>query len=301
VKTRVTVWNEFRHERRDEHVRAIYPEGLHRVIADAIGENEQFEVRTATLDEPEQGLPQEVLETTDVLVWWGHMAHQEVADELVERIACRVRDGMGIIVLHSGHYSKIFRRLMGTECRSKWWECGDKERIFTILPGHPIAAGLPEFFELREEETYCEHFNIPVPDELVFLSWFSGGAVLRSGCCYHYGAGKVFYFQPGHEEFPIYYDENIRRVLRNAAGWAAPAGRKPVYGKFDRLEGEARRRLESVSSAWAVLRPAYIFPAFSVVRESASPRSAIRIRSVWNRSEISWVLMKRIALRITVI
>ena len=239
MSIRVTVWNEFRHEQQEDHAsRKVYPNGLHMVIADALKEDPRFEVSTATLDEPEQGLPEEKLNNTDVLIWWGHCAHAEVKDELVERIAARVRDGMGIIVLHSGHYSKVFRRLMGTECRSKWWEEGDHERIFTVMPGHPIAAGLPEYFELPEEETYCEHFNIPTPDELVFISWFSGGAVLRSGGCYHYSAGKIFYFQPGHETFPIYYDPNIRQVLKNAAAWAAPSSPAMKYGKHDRIEAK---------------------------------------------------------------
>ena len=234
---RVTVWNENVHDQ-EAAIRAIYPSGLHGAIADALREDaeKRFSVRTATLDQPEQGLPDEILNDTDVLFWWGHVRHTDVSDALIERIARRVRDGMGLIVLHSGHYSKLFRRLMGTECRSKWWENGDHERIFTVMPGHPIAMGLPEFFELPIEETYCEHFNIPTPDELVFISWFSGGAVLRSGCCYHYGAGKIFYFQPGHEAYPTYQDKNIRHVLRNAAAWAAPMGSAPVYGQFTPME-----------------------------------------------------------------
>ena len=218
----VTVWNENVHEKSDPRVREIYPEGLHGAIASALREDGRFDVGTATLDMPAQGLPPEVLDGTDVLFWWGHAAHDKVEDALVERIAERVRDGMGIVVLHSGHYSKVFRRLMGTGCRSKWWECGDRERIFSVCPGHPITAGLPEYFELPCEETYCEFFNIPTPDELVFLSWFSGGAVLRSGCCFHYGAGKIFYFQPGHETYPTYYDANVQRVIKNAVRWAAP-------------------------------------------------------------------------------
>ena len=207
---RVTVWNENVHDQ-EAAIKAIYPNGLHGAIADALREDEEkrFTVRTATLDQPAQGLPDEILSDTDVLFWWGHVRHNDVSDELIERIARRVRDGMGLIVLHSGHYSKLFRRLMGTECRSKWWENGDHERIFTVMPGHPIAAGLPEF---------------------------SGGAVLRSGCCYHYGAGKIFYFQPGHEAYPTYQDKNIRHVLRNAAAWAAPMGSAPVYGQFTPME-----------------------------------------------------------------
>ena len=236
----VTVWNEYIHEREDEAVGKVYPQGIHAAVADGLRRDAEMIVATATLDEPEQGLPEEKLKQTDVLFWWGHKAHDKVDDALVERIAQRVQEGMGLVVLHSGHYSKIFRRLMGTECRSKWWEKDEKERIFKILPSHPIAAGLPEYFELEKEETYCEHFNIPVPDELVFLSWFSGGAVLRSGCCYHYGNGKIFYFQPGHETNPIYYDENIQKVLRNAARWATPVGDTAVtYGQRDPFEKDA--------------------------------------------------------------
>ena len=232
----VTIWNEHIQDR-EEPVLSVYPDGMNAAIKSALEEEENaFSVRCATLDQPHQGLPDEILNTTDVLIWWGHVGHDKVEDELIERIACRVKEGMGLIVLHSAHYSKLFRRLMGTECRSKWWEAGDHERIFTILPGHPIAQGLPEYFELPQEETYCEHFNVPTPDELVFMSWFSGGAVLRSGMCYHYGTGKIFYFQPGHETYPIYYDKNIRKVLRNAARWAAPTGCMPAYGKHTPLE-----------------------------------------------------------------
>lgn len=234
---RVTVWNEHIQDREDPQVLAVYPNGLNAAIAAAFSGDARFCVRTATMDQPAQGLPDELLSQTDVLFWWGHVGHAQVDDQLIERIACRVRDGMGLVILHSAHYSKLFRRLMGTECRSKWWEQGDRERLFTVLPGHPIAAGLPEYFELPHEETYCEHFNIPTPDELVFLSWFSGGAVLRSGCCYHYGAGRIFYFQPGHEAYPTYYDPNIRRVLVNAAAWAAPSGSSPVhYGQHEPME-----------------------------------------------------------------
>lgn len=233
-KIRVTVWNENIHEKSMAEVREIYPNGIHGCIAEALQEDKRFLVRTATLDEPHQGLPDSVLKKTDVLIWWGHAAHEQVTDELVERIAARVLlDGMGLIVLHSGHYSKIFRRLMGTGCRSRWRESGDLERIFVVEPGHPIACGLPAYFELPHEETYGERFDIPTPDNLVMLSWFSGGEVLRSGCCWHRGFGKVFYFQPGHEAFPTYYDKNVRQVLRNAVAWAAPVlnGPMPTYGQ----------------------------------------------------------------------
>lgn len=227
----VTVWNEFRHEKRDPQVAAIYPEGIHGVIASVLREA-GHQVRTATLDEPEHGLTVEVLEQTDVLTWWGHNAHREVSDQVVERIQSRVLEGMGLIVLHSGHASKIFKRLMGTTCALKWREIGERERIWVVEPGHPVASGLPEHFEIEHAEMYGERFDVPAPDALVFLSWFQGGEVFRSGCCYQRGAGKIFYFRPGHETYPIYYHPVVQQVLRNAVVWAAPTGGpKPEFGK----------------------------------------------------------------------
>lgn len=220
---RVTVWNEGRHEKQDPAIGKVYPEGIHGAIAKALREK-GLTVQTATLDEPEHGLTDEVLDNTDVLFWWGHMAHHLVSDEIVQRVHERVLKGMGLIVLHSGHFSKIFQKLMGTTCNLKWREIGEKERIWVVSPGHPIAAGLGEYFELEHEEMYGEHFDIPAPDELVFISWFAGGEVFRSGCCYHRGMGKVFYFRPGHESLPTYYQPEVQRVLYNAALWAAPSG-----------------------------------------------------------------------------
>ena len=179
-------------------------------------------VRTATLDEPEHGLTDEVLANTDVLLWWGHMAHGDVSDAVVDKVQERVLGGMGLIVLHSAHYSKIFKRLMGAHCSLIWREAGEKERVWTIAPGHPIAEGLGPYFEIPHTEMYGEYFDIPQPDELVFISWYPGGEVFRSGCAYHRGRGKVFYFSPGHETFPIYYQEEVRQVLANAVRWAAP-------------------------------------------------------------------------------
>lgn len=220
---RVTIWNEFRHEKKNEQVARIYPEGMHVSIANALGAK-GLDVQLAALDEPENGLPIEKLVDTDVLVWWGHMAHGEVKDEVVERVYERVLAGMGLIVLHSAHFSKIFRKLMGTTCNLKWREIGEKERLWVVNPAHPIAAGLGEYFELEHEEMYGELFDIPAPDELVFISWFAGGDVFRSGCCYHRGQGKVFYFRPGHETLPTYHDPNVLRVIYNAVLWAAPSG-----------------------------------------------------------------------------
>ncbi len=218
---RVTVWNEYRHELQDAKIGAVYPEGIHGAIAAALRQH-GFAVGTATLDEPEHGLTDEVLANTDVLVWWGHQAHGEVDDAIVARVKARVLGGMGLVVLHSGHFSKIFKALMGTTCDLKWREGGDKERLWVVAPGHPIADGIGEYIELEEEEMYGEHFDIPAPDTLVFVSWFTGGEVFRSGCCYSRGAGKIFYFRPGHETLPTYHNTEIQRVIANGVRWAAP-------------------------------------------------------------------------------
>ncbi|HET7325292.1 MAG TPA: ThuA domain-containing protein [Halococcus sp.] len=238
MSTRVIVWNEYRHEQENDTVREVYPEGIHAVIADTL-ENDGFDVETATLDEgPEHGLTEERLAETDVLTWWGHAAHEEVSDEVVERVQNHVLDGMGLLVLHSGHMSKIFRALMGTSCALKWREAAETERVWVTEPGHQIADGLPEYFEVPEAEMYGEHFDIPQPDTQVFTSWFEGGELFRSGCCYHRGEGKIFYFRPGHEVYPVYYQDEIQRVLSNAVEWAAPNDDGPdIYrGNHDPIE-----------------------------------------------------------------
>jgi trehalose utilization protein len=217
----ITIWNEFRHEKSKDAVKAVYPDGIHAAIAAAFAGCDDMRVRSATLDEPDHGLGGEVLEQTDVLFWWGHCAHDEVRDEIVRKVQQRVLEGMGLVVLHSGHYSKIFRALMGTNCSLKWREAGEKERLWNIAPGHPISAGIGECFELPNTEMYGERFDIPEPQQLIFISWFQGGEVFRSGCTWERGNGRIFYFRPGHETYPIYYDPHVRRVLVNAARWAA--------------------------------------------------------------------------------
>lgn len=231
----VTVWNENRHEQQNPVVREIYPKGIHGAIASFL--EEAFNVRTATLDESEHGLTQEVLDGTDVLIWWGHLAHGEVSDEVVDRVKQRVLDGMGLIVLHSGHFSKIFKTLMGTSCDLKWREADEKERIWIVDPSHPIAEGVGESIELEKEEMYGEHFDIPAPDQLVMVSWFEGGEIFRSGCTYQRGNGKIFYFRPGHETYPTYHHQDVQKVIANAVKWAAPVNRnRPVYGNAQPLE-----------------------------------------------------------------
>ncbi len=219
---RVTVWNEGRHEKIHSEVAKVYPNGIHTAIADYL-RTQDFMVRTATLDEPEHGLTEAVLAETDVLTWWGHMAHDDVDDMIVERVQKRVLEGMGLIVLHSAHFSKLFKKLMGTSCDLKWREARERERIWVVAPAHPIAQGLGEYFEIPHEEMYGEYFDIPDPDTTVFISWFQGGEVFRSGCCYYRGKGKIFYFRPGHETYPTYYQPEVQRVISNSIRWAAPA------------------------------------------------------------------------------
>jgi trehalose utilization protein len=230
---RVTVWNEFRLERSSPQVGAIYPDGIHKALAAPL-RGAGHTVRTATLDEPGQGLGGDVLETTEVLLWWGHQAHADVQDEIVNRIHARVLEGMGLIALHSAHFSRIFKRLMGTSCDLKWRIADERERLWVVAPGHPVVAGLPERIELAREEMYGEPFDIPAPDELVLVSWFQGGEVFRSGCCFRRGAGRIFYLRPGHETYPTYHDPAIQRLIRNAVGWAAP--REPIAPRRGRSE-----------------------------------------------------------------
>jgi trehalose utilization protein len=223
-KIRVTVWGENVHEHKLPAVAKIYPKGMHETIAEGLREHAGLEVRTATLDQAEHGLTEEVLDQTDVLTWWGHCAHGQVEDKIVDRVQQRVLQGMGLVVLHSGHYAKIFKRLLGTTCSLTWREAGERERLWVCNPGHPIAQGIDKFIEIPQEEMYGEPFAIANPDEVIFLSWFEGGEVFRSGATWKRGNGKIFYFRPGHETYPTYHQKEVRRVIANAAHWAKPEG-----------------------------------------------------------------------------
>ena len=225
----MTVWNENFHEQHQESVKRIYPEGMHTPIAQGIERelgqklDHGVRVRIATLDEAEHGLTESALEGTDVLTWWGHEAHARVDDAVVSRVHRRVLEGMGLVILHSGHHSKIFRRLMGTSCDLRWRSDpgGEREVVWTVSPGHPIAAGVPQPIVIPHQEMYGEFFDIPEPDELVFISSFEGGEVFRAGCCFHRGAGRIFYFGPGDQEFPVYHQPEVQRVIANAVAWCA--------------------------------------------------------------------------------
>ncbi len=214
------VWGENVHERTNKIVADLYPKGMHGCIAEALNQADDISATTATLQEPEHGLTQARLADTDVLIWWAHAAHSDVDDVVVQRVVEHVWAGMGLILLHSAHFSKVFKQLMGTACNLTWREAGERERLWVTSKNHPIVKGLPTYFELEYEEMYGEPFSVPEPLETVFISWFQGGEVFRSGLTYKRGAGNVFYFRPGHETYPTYHDANVQLVLRNAVRWA---------------------------------------------------------------------------------
>jgi trehalose utilization protein len=218
---RVTVWGENRHEQIEQHVKDRYPTGMHGAVAEGVQENlPDAHVEIATMDQPEHGLTEELLARTDVLTWWGHAAHGEVDDEIVERVHRHVLAGMGLIVLHSGHWSKIFTKLMGTTCTLRWRSEHDRELVWTVNPQHPITRGVPNPIVIDEQEMYGEYFDVPTPDELVFISGFTGGEVFRSGMTYRRGFGRIFFFSPGDQDFPVYHHTDVRRVIANACEWA---------------------------------------------------------------------------------
>jgi trehalose utilization protein len=217
----VTIWNEYLHELEEPAIGKVYPTGIHGALAEGLGTNADFNIRTATLVEPSHGLTDDVLESTDVMIWWGHKGHHRVSDDIVNKVHQQVLSGMGLIVLHSGHYSKIFRKLMGTNCSLLWREANEKERLWVVEPSHPIMEGMPAYFEIEAEEMYGERFDVPTPDELLMVSWFQGGEVFRSCATWRRGHGSVVYFRPGHEEYPTYRNEHVLRVIANSCRWSA--------------------------------------------------------------------------------
>ena len=247
---RVTIWNEFRHEKKNPKVKEIYPDGIHNAIAAPLRKmKDQFTVQTATLDDEEHGLSEEVVSNTDVLVWWGHMAHAEAVDLVVERCYQRIlKTGMGLVVLHSGHFSKIFKKLMGTTCDLKWRESNDREVLWVTRPGHPIVQHIDDHFIIDSEEMYGEYFDIPEPEETIMVSSFSGGEVFRSLCTWRRGAGRIVYFRPGHETYPTYHNATVLKVIENAIRWAAPTANAHPHTFGNRpdgwLEGKEKTKRE---------------------------------------------------------
>ncbi len=239
---RVLIWNEFHHEQTKDHVKAIYPEGIHGCIRDFLKTDGDLQITTATLFDENIGLSDELLENTDVMLWWGHVKHKDVPDEWVEKIKNRVLQGMGLIVLHSGHHSKIFKALMGTPCNLRWRESDDHERLWNLAPNHPVMKGIPEYFELDGEETYGERFDIPQPDELLMIGWYSGGEVFRSVCTFTRGLGRILYLQPGHETYPTFKNPYIQKLISNGVYWAAPNCTVTLKGPHEPISPEERRK-----------------------------------------------------------
>ena len=168
----------------------------------------------------------------------GPRGARQVADAVVDRVHDAVLGGMGLVVLHSGHYAKIFKRLLGTTCSLRWRNEGERELVWTVDPAHPIAQGVPQPIVIEAQEMYGEHFDIPAPDELVFISSFAGGEVFRGGCCFRRGRGRIFYFSPGDQEYPVYHHPDVQRVIANAVRWAAPTdGRHPCPTPRSRRAG----------------------------------------------------------------
>ena len=242
---RITVWNEYKHERELEEIKAVYPQGIHECIREFLEEEPEFQVRTAFFSMEEHGLTEEVLANTDVLIFWSHALQEEFSEEVARRVRRHVLGGMGLIALHSAHYSKVMKLLLGTSMSLKWRH-GDRERLWCTAPGHPIARGIEESFEIPREEMYGEYFDIPKPDDVIFTGWFSGGEVFRSGCTFTRGRGKIFYFQPGHEEYPIYYMPQIQKIIKNAVKWCAPLKqeRETLDCREIKVSPEARRHEE---------------------------------------------------------
>lgn len=223
-KLNILVWNEGVHELRNEPatIAEMYPLGMHGAIAQFLGDSyPDANISTATLADPEHGLSEETLANTDVLLWWGHIAHGEVADEVVERVQRHVLGGMGLVALHSAHFAKIFTKLLGTTCSLKWRNEGERELVWTVKPSHPIAAGVESPIVIPEQEMYGELFDIPEPDDLIFISSFTGGEVFRSGVTFSRGKGRIFYFSPGDQEYPVYHHPQVQRVISNGVGWVA--------------------------------------------------------------------------------
>ena len=268
---RVLVWD----EQQPQQKQAYGEKFLGETIADYLVAQPGLTVKTANLDSPEQGLSEVALDSTDVVVWWGHIRNPAVTDALAERVAARVRDGkLSLIALHSSHWAKPFVRLMQDRAKAdalarvpeaerataKWeylnettlyqaptrgdpltpslaheggiWRLslplcvfpayrpdGAPSHVTTLIPQHPIAAGLPARWDVAQTEMYDEPFHVPPPDTVVFEERWDKGEHFRSGCVWRVGKGRVFYFRPGHEIYPVYKQAEPLRVIENAVRW----------------------------------------------------------------------------------
>ncbi len=226
----------------------VYPSNIRGAIADALNVSEVVNIvaATACLDDDHQGITADVLRNIDVLIWWGHARHDEVTDETAELVRSAVHnDGLGFLPLHSAHYSKPFKAVLSANGHLKggWRENdnpADTEEITVAAPKHPIAEGIVGF-TIDQEEMYGAPFDVPPYQVVVFQSYFpTGGEYFPSfattvgkgidpafasgsgnGANQGEGAGRVFYFRPGHETFPTYHLPVVQKILRNAVLWLA--------------------------------------------------------------------------------
>jgi trehalose utilization protein len=268
---RVLVWDEQQPQQKEAYGEKFLGE----TIAAHLEQQSGLSVKTARLDEAEQGLSDATLEHTDVLVFWCHRRVKEQDDARMEAIVKRVLDGkLSLIALHSAHWAKPFVRLMQERAKAdalqqlpeaerasaKWefvneqpyykgvkndapltpalahengvWKLalplcvfpayradGAPGHLTTVLPQHPIAAGLPAHWDIPQTEMYGEPFHVPAPDEVVFEESWDKGEHFRSGCVWNVGKGRVFYFRPGHEIYPIFKQAEPLKVVENAARW----------------------------------------------------------------------------------
>ncbi|MCL4191052.1 MAG: ThuA domain-containing protein [Thermoguttaceae bacterium] len=221
-KRRALVWSE------GTAPKDVYPEDVNTAIAEGLRSLPDWEIATASINDPDQGVSDDALAATDVLLWWGHVRHRDVKDVLVERIVRRVKEkGMGFIAIHSSHFSKALRSLLGTRCGFSAYVCdGSSVDVIVKAKDHPIAEGVNNF-TLAQTERYSEPFEVPEPEAVVFDGVYhrpdGSTEASRQGLVWTVGKGKVFYFQPGHETYPHFFDPSVRRILRNAVVWAAPA------------------------------------------------------------------------------
>lgn len=224
---KITIFTEHNASMDSPEGKLAYPEGMNECLRLLIaGDGHEVTMIVHGPDDDGSELTEEMLKNTDVLVWWGHWYHGSVNPAVVDMVVDYVNRGMGMLALHSAHESRPMQRLMGTTGALSWREMGENERVWVIDKTHPVAQGLGDYIDIEHEEMYGEPFAIPAPDELVFISWFRGGEVMRSGCTFKRGFGKLFYFRPGHETLPTYHNEQIRRVILNALEYLKPA--RPV-------------------------------------------------------------------------
>lgn len=223
----ITIFNEYHPNEHTGKAEKNYPGGIH-IALKSIFESQEYDVVTATQEQACNGLTDEILDNTDVLLWWSKNWDNELLNSVADKVVSRIREGMGAVFLHSAKNSKPFLRLTGTTSATapvSWKEPGESERLFVVSPAHPIAEGIPSGYVIPNEEPYCEYFDIPKPDDIVFLGGFGNGMCIRAGVTFTRGAGKIFFFQPGHDSFPVYNDKVIRRIILNAVNWAKPVAK----------------------------------------------------------------------------